>query len=188
MQGSMNKENNLGTTLAGMAVAVSVIAIMAVIAFPSFNSSDKYQLDRAINEVVIAIRFAQSEAKRTGELYGIDIDRATKQVTVYKVNTVTNPVSHEFIVNHPVTKKKYDFNIVSDLSLPNIVITNSVDPFLYKDTVRRKSLLFDKTGTPVWFDANTSKAIHLSNAGIGLSLGAYTQSVSVYPYSGRVTF
>ena len=188
MQGSMDMKKHLGTTLVGMAVAVSVIAIMATIAFPSFTSSDKYQLDRAINEIVIAIRFAQSEARRTGELYGIDIDRTTKQVTVYKVNIGSNPVSQEFVVNHPVTKKQYDFNIVSDLGLSNIVITNSVDPFLFQDTVRRKSLFFDKMGSPVWFDANTSKSIQLSDASIIMSLGTYTKSVSVSPYSGRVTY
>ncbi|MFK8026608.1 MAG: Tfp pilus assembly protein FimT/FimU [Gammaproteobacteria bacterium] len=188
MQGSIKNNNVKGTTLIGMAVAVSIISLFAIIALPSFTSSESYQIDRAAYGVIQALRFAQSEAKRTGEMYGIDINRATTQVTVYKVNISTNPVSQEFIATHPIDKNQYDYNIGNLLNLPNLTISNTEDIFLYKDSIRRNSLLFDDRGSPVWFDASTSKIVHLDNASIILNLGNQSQSVIIDPYSGRVVY
>ena len=176
-----------GITLADTLIAVAIMAMFAAIAFPSFTSSGKYQLDLAKNEVVAAIRFARSEAIRTGETYGIDIDRTTKQITIYKADLTAIPVGQEVIAYHPINKNPYDYNLNTDFNLINVSIVNTTEPFLFTDSVRRKSLLFDKNGAPVWFDSSTGSTYQLSSATVELTKGSHEQIVSVQPYNGRVT-
>ena len=178
--------SNRGITLADTLIAVAIMSMFAAIAFPSFTSSGKYQLDLAKNEVVAAIRFARSEAMRTGEIYGVDIDRATKQITIYKADLTAVPIAQEFIAHHPVNKNQYDYSFDSDLNIKNVNIINTTEPFLFSDSVRRKSLLFDAKGTPIWFDSNTSSIFQLSSASVELSLGGQSQTVNVQPFNGRV--
>lgn len=169
-----------------MIIVVTIIAVFAVIAFPSFTSNDKYQLDLAAQEITSAIRFARSEALRTGETYGVDIDRTTKQITIYKVDLAAIPVGQEFIAYHPINKNLYDYNLDVDFNLTHVNITNTTEPFLYTDTVRRKSLLFDANGAPIWFDSSSSSTFQLSSGEIELTKGIRTQKVGVQPFNGRV--
>ena len=145
--------SNRGVTLADTLIVVAIMLLFAVIAFPSFTSNDKYQVDLATNEIVSAIRFARSEALRTGDIYGVDIDRTTKQITIYKADLASVPVGQEFIAYHPINKNLYDYNLSSDFNLTTVSIANSSEPFLFTDSVRRKSLLFDANGTPIWFNS-----------------------------------
>ncbi len=186
MQGCMDAKSMKGTTLINMMIAVSIVSLLSLIAIPSFTSNKKYQLDQATQEIAFAIRFARTEAMRTGSAYGIDIDRTSKQFTVYKANLATNPVGQEFIAYHPINKNQYDYNIASDYNLLNIEFDNTSDPFLYTDSVRRKSLLFDANGIPIWIDTGSGNTFQLDVASIDLSCDTHTQSVIVQPYTGRV--
>lgn len=176
-----------GFTLLDTMIVVSIMATFAVMALPSFTSNDSYQLDLAKAEIVTAIRFARSEALRSGETYGVDIDRASKQITVYKADLNTTPVGQESIAYHPINKNSYNYNLDTDFNLVNIDIINATDPFLFTDSVRRKSLLFDKNGIPIWFNSNTGTTYQLSSATIKLVNGNHERDVFVHPYNGRVT-
>ncbi|QMU60511.1 MAG: hypothetical protein GKR92_01875 [Gammaproteobacteria bacterium] len=183
----MKSQGSKGFTLLDTMIVVSIMATFAVMALPSFTSNDTYQLDLAKNEIVAAIRFARSEALRTGETYGVDINRASKQITIYKADLTVIPVGQEFIAYHPINKNPYDYNLNTDFNLINVSIVNSTEPFLFTDSVRRKSLLFDANGTPVWFDSNTGTTYQLNNGVVELAKGVHTYNVSVQPYNGRVT-
>jgi len=183
----MNSQTYKGVTLLDTIIVVSIIAVFAVLAFPSFTSNDTYQLDLAKNEVVAAFRFARGEALRTGDTYGVDIDRTTKQITIYKADLAAIPVGQEFIAYHPINKNLYNYNLNTDFNLLNVRIANTTDLFLFTDSVRRKSLLFDGNGTPIWFDSSTGSTFQLSSAAVELTKGAHVQVVSVQPYNGRVT-
>lgn len=183
----MNSLGSKGFTLLDTMVVVAIMATFAVMAFPSFTSNDTYQLDLAKNEIVAAIRFARSEALRTGDTYGVDIDRASKQITIYKADLAATPVGQEFIAYHPINKNLYDYNLNTDFNLINVSIVNTTEPFLFTDSVRRKSLLFDKNGAPVWFDSSTGSTYQLSSAMVELAKGDHGQAVIVQPYNGRVT-
>lgn len=173
-------------TLIDVVIAVAIISLVAVIAIPSYSSNHKYRLEVAINEVVNAIRFARSEAMRTGDFYGVDIDRNSKQITIYKANVITNPVEREFVAYHPVNKNLYDYSFANDLKVPDVSIDNATALFLYADTLRRDSLLFDKNGVPIWFNVGSNTIAQLSDANITLSLGTLTQSITIQPYTGRI--
>lgn len=186
MQGRIRKNSIKGTTLYNLIIVVTIISIFSVIAIPSFTSNDKYQLDLASEQIVFAIRFARSEALRTGDVYGVDIDRSTKQIKVYKADLVANPVVPDFIAYHPINKNGYSYYFDTDLNLASISISNTTDPFLFSDTVRRKSLLFDANGTPIWFDSSTGSTFQLSSGVVELSKGGSTSTVNVQPLNGRV--
>ncbi len=186
MQGCITKRVSNGTTLINVMIVVAILSIVSFISIPSFSSSQKYKLDLAIQEIVLALRFARTEAMRTGSVYGIDIDRLSQQVTVYKADLSINPVGQEFIVYHPINKNLYDYNFVSDLNLSNIVFDNTNDPFAYTDSVIRKTLLFDSKGIPFWIDVAGGTSVQLQQASVDLSYGRYSQSVQIQPYTGRI--
>lgn len=186
MHGCIKIKTMPGMTLIDVIIAVAIMSLVAVIAIPSFNSNQKYRLELAVNEVVHAIRFARSESMRTGDIYGVDIDRSNTQITIYKANITTNPVGQEFIAYHPINKDLYDYNLANDFNLPDIAVDNPVAIFLFADTQRRDSLLFDKNGTPVWFNVGSNATTQLSEAAISLSLAGLKQSIVIQPYNGRI--
>ncbi len=183
----MNSQENKGLSLAETMVVIAIISIVAVIAIPSFSSNNKYDLDLAVGEISAAIRFARNEALRTGDVYGVEINQTTNQLTIYKADLSAIPVAQEFIAYHPINKDLYDYSLNDDLKLSNINISNTSDPFLYSDSVRRKSLLFTSNGTPVWIDT-TSGATHQLQSGV-VQVGSNSQStgINVAPFNGRVS-
>ncbi|MFK7794524.1 MAG: prepilin-type N-terminal cleavage/methylation domain-containing protein [Gammaproteobacteria bacterium] len=187
MHGCIRKKKFIGVTLVELIVVVSILSLLTLIAIPSSTTKDSYQLDLAINEISYAIRYARTEAIRSNNVYGVDIDQSSQQITVYKANLSTNPASMEFIVLHPVNKQPYDYNLVADLNLANVQIDDSLLPFLYKDGARRKSLLFDGKGIPLWIETSTNTQSLLSSSNISLQLGSAKKSILVEPYHGRVT-
>ncbi len=183
----MSLRANKGITLADTLIVVAIMAMFAAIALPSYTSSTKYQLDLAVEEIVSAIRFSRSEALRTGNVYGVNINRVTKQFTIYKTDLTTVPITQEFVAYHPINKNLYDYNLVSDLKFKNIEIANSTDPFLYTDSVRRNSLLFTASGLPVWIDSSSGAIHQLQEGNVQLTSGNRSQNLLVEPFSGRVT-
>ena len=183
----MISQDDKGITLADTMIVVAIISVFAVIAFPLYSSSSKYEVDMAAQEVSAAIQFTRSEALRTGDVYGIDINRATNQLTIYKADLSANPVAQEFIVYHPINKNLYNYKLSDDFKFSNIEISNTNDPFLFSDSIRRSTLLFTAQGVPVWIDTN-SGAIHQLQSGIvSINSKSHSINVNVTPYSGRVT-
>ena len=65
-------------------------------------------------------------------------------------------------------------------------ISNTQDPFLYA-TGRRKNLLFDDTGVPIWIVNSTSTTYVLQDGTVQLSYGADNRTVWVAQITGRVS-
>lgn len=183
----MKRKLYQGVTLLEITIVVFILALFAVLALPSFTSADKYQIDLAKSEIVEAIRFARSKAMHTGDVYGVNVGRSVNNFTVFKANIEQNPVGLEFIALHPINKELYSYNINSDFNLSHISISNAVEPFLYTDGVRRKTLLFSAAGIPVWIDVGAGVTYQLSSGTVEITKGTRTEVVSVQPYSGRVT-
>ncbi len=183
----MNSQAEKGVTLADTMIVVAIISVFAVIVAPSFSSSSKYELDFAVREISAAIRFARSEALRTGDVYGVDINQTTNQLTIYKADLSAIPVAQEFVAYHPINKDLYDYNLSNDFNLSDINISNLNDPFLYTDSLRRKSLLFTAHGSPVWIDSNSGAIHQLQNGVIQVNAKSHSQSINIEPFNGRVT-
>ena len=161
---------------------------MAAAVIPSFFSgTDQYKLDLVAEEIAQALRFAQSEARRTGQHHGATISQTTQTITVKKWDVSTDPVSTELVPYHPVSKKAFVFDADGFSLAPGVEIANAADVFLYATIGRRSSLIFDENGLPVWIMNAGTDVYRLLDGTVTLSDGGNQRSVVVAPITGRVT-
>jgi prepilin-type N-terminal cleavage/methylation domain-containing protein len=176
---------NRGISLVELLIVVVILGIAAAVAVPNLSPTDSYKLDLAAGEVAEAIRYARSEAIRTGAVTYLSISQVTQQITLGMADLSASPVAVASVLIHPLSKKNYDFNL-SDLPVASGVrITNSDDVFLYSTVGRAQSLLFDATGTPKWMAGGTS--YRLSSGEIRLGYADQEKIVRIAPLTGRVT-
>jgi prepilin-type N-terminal cleavage/methylation domain-containing protein len=176
-----------GYTLLELMIVVIILATIAAIAVPGSVQGSDQKLRLAAAEVAGAIRFARSEAMRTGEGYGVTVDQATQTVTVNRYDLGTAPVAAVGIPINPVTKKPYDYNVYTKADTRGVTISNSQDAFDFSGFGRRKDLIFDRNGIPKWL-AGAGPTTHLLSDGtVLLSYGNQQLSVRVAPITGRVT-
>ena len=177
----------IGISLLELTVVVAILGIIALVVVPEVSSTDPYKLDLAAEQVAQAIRFARSEAMRTGKHHGVTISQVTQEITVKQWDITTNPVSTKSIPYDPLRKQTFNFD-VSELTLaPGVHISNSSDIFLYDGVGRRRSLIFDPLGLPVWIIGSDDSIYRLEEGIVQLSAGQGQRSISVAPITGRVT-
>jgi prepilin-type N-terminal cleavage/methylation domain-containing protein len=175
-----------GVTLVELLVVVSILGVVALAAIPDFRSADPARLDLAAGEIAEAIRYARSEALRTGEVHGIEISQNTQRVVVYRADLAATPVGMASILSHPVARQPFDFEVDTHPATSGVTIINAQDPFLYA-TGRRKNLLFDATGVPIWIVNATGTTYVLQDGLVELGYRNGKRSVRVAPITGRVT-
>lgn len=176
-----------GYTLTELVVVAAILGLIAAIAVPDMSSAPDAKLRLAAEDVAGAIRYARSEALRTGEGHGLTISQATQKVTVKKYDLTTAPISTLYTLTHPIDKQPYDFNVNTRSTTQGVTISNSQDVFNYTDLGRRRSLIFDATGTPKWIVGSGPTTYLLADGTVELSLGNKQLFVSVAPITGRVT-
>jgi len=104
-----------GYSLVEMLIVVGLLALIAAAATPTFQKTDAAALDRAATEVARALRFAHSEAVRTGLPHGVITDQTGQWLKVYRLDdTVSPPVIH-YDVYDPQTKQLYDLRFSTGL-------------------------------------------------------------------------
>ena len=161
---------------------------MAAAVIPSFfSATDQYKLDLVAEEVAQALRFAQNESRRTGQHHGATISQTTQTITVQKWDVTTNPVSTELVPYHPVSKQSFVFAADGFSLAPGVSIANASDVFLYDTIGRRRSLIFDSEGYPVWIMNAGADIYRLLDGTVTLSDGSNQRNVMVAPLTGRVT-
>jgi len=133
-----------------------------------------------------AIRMARSESLRTGEMHGLTISQDTQVIEVKKYDLTTAPITTEFTLYHPLEKQVYEFNVEEEPLTAGVTISNTQDAFLFSDNLRRKSVLFDRTGAPVWFFGSTDEIFPLTDGSVQLSYGNDTRTIKISPFTGRV--
>lgn len=175
-----------GYSLVELLIVVALLALIAAAAVPTSQRSDTEKLDRAAVTVAAALRFAQSEAIRTGEAHGLTISQATQQVTVRRYDLSTSPISELYVLTNPFDKQPYNFNVNTDRGTEGVTISNSQDVFEFDGLGRRRSMFFDGWGTPKWFVGSTSTTYLLADGRVELSYGGQQRIVAVAPVTGRV--
>lgn len=160
---------------------------MTAVMIPSFSSTDPQKLELAAAQVAQAIRFARSEALRSGLHHGVTISQVTQTISVIKWNLATNPVSIETIPYHPINKQSFEFNLDSLSLAHGIRISNSLDIFEYQTIGRRRSLIFNPQGAPEWIMGVDGSRYRLLDANVELGLGQSRININVAPLTGRVT-
>jgi len=176
-----------GFSLLELSIVVLILGIMALVVIPDSAPSNQQKLGLAANQIAQALRFAHSEALRTGEHHGVTISQSTQTITVRKYDITTNPVSTELIPYHPVNKQSFVFDADTMSLAPGVSIINSSDIFKYITIGRRRSLIFDPQGVPVWVMASGSSVYRLEEGIVELGDGQNQRDIVVSPLTGRVT-
>jgi len=175
-----------GYSATELLVVVIIVGIIAAAAVPRFSASDSYKLDLAATQVAEAIRFARSESMRTGRVHGITISQTTQRVRVREYDMSADPVNPTVTARHPLTKQLYDFDFDDEPTTLGVAITNTQDVFDFSGLGRRKTVLFNAEGVPMWFLASGPSTHNLALGAVSLSMGAAQRNVRVAPYTGRV--
>ena len=176
-----------GYTLLELVIVVAILGIVAVVAIPSLSPERDRKLDLAAEEIASAIRFAHSEAIRTGEGHGLTISQATQKVTVKNYDISVAPIITLGTLVHPISKQVYDFNINTSSVTNGVTISNSSDVFNYGPEGRRRSLIFDAHGTPIWIVGSDPTRHLLVDGIVELSYGGQQRYVDIAAITGRVT-
>lgn len=183
----MKVRQEQGYTLIEMLLVVGLLALLAAVAIPTGGNDSDAILDRAAADVANALRFARSEAIRTGDGYGLTISQSTQKVTVKQYDIEIAPIVTLGTVTHPISKQPYDFNVYTSNGTHGVTISNSGDIFNYGAAGRRRSLIFDTNGVPIWIVGSNPTRHLLVDATVELSYGDSQRFVSVAAMTGRVT-
>ncbi len=176
-----------GYTLIEMLLVIGLLGLIAALAIPANNGNDEVRLDRAAAAVASAFRFARSEAIRTGEGHGLTVSHVTQTVTVKKYDISVVPLITLSTLTHPISKQPYVFNVNTSSGTQGVTISNNIDVFAYEDAGRRRSVIFDPNGTPIWMVGADPVRKLLTDGTVELSYEGQQRFVSVSPMTGRVT-
>ena len=176
-----------GYSLLELTLVVLILGIMAAAVVPSFYSGHTNKLELVAEEIAQALRFAQNQSRRTGQHHGATINQTTQTITVKKWDLTTDPVSTELVPYHPVSKQSFVFAADGFSLARGVSIANASDVFLYDTIGRRRSLIFDPEGYPVWIMNAGADVYRLLDATVTLSDGSHQLSVVIAPITGRVT-
>ena len=174
-------------SLLELSIVVLIMGIMAIVMIPSSSPTSQQKLDLVASQIAQSLRFAHSEALRTGEHYGVTISQVTQTITVKKWDMTTDPISTELVPYHPVSKQSFVFDADGLTLAPGISISNSSDIFLYNSIGRRRSLIFDPRGIPVWVLGSDDSIYRLNEGIVRLSNGQSRRDITVAPLTGRVS-
>ncbi len=173
---------NRGYTLLELVVVTTILAVLAAVALPGFNPSQDEKLYLAAVRVAEALRYARTEAIRSGEPHGVEVFSNTDQVVASKANMIpATPVPLLTLID-PVSKQPLDLNLAQDGTTAGVDVVGQ--PFSY-GAGDFGIVLFDAQGMPFWKSGGTF--YQLDDGLVQLGLAGQQRSVRVAPVTGRVT-
>ncbi len=165
-------------------IVVGIVSIIAaVLLLPADNPSDGLELEAAAREVAAALRFAQSEARRSGIPHGVELKTGTQQMRLYRVaDTTADTPTKVFTVYHPTDISLYNITFSSDRFPATFVSAN----VFYQGLGAPKFFteFFGGSGTPGFKSGGisrvlTSAQITLAHAGRSITINVAAQSGTV---------
>ena len=173
-----------GISFTEILVALTVLGVLAVVATPHFESTDPHKLDRATHITVEAMRFARSEAIRTGRSYGVSTSVSDQQLRVYWWDETGSSPTAVYDVYHPLNKNLYTVNFAAN-SAPATAIIEAV--YFKFDGVSAdgvNDILFaGESGTPRY----QTSARMLEQGRVTIALNNNKRIIDIAPFTGRVT-
>jgi prepilin-type N-terminal cleavage/methylation domain-containing protein len=169
-------------TIIELLVVVVLLSLAASIVTSPPTIVNSRKLDLTASEIANAIRFARSEAMRTGNARGFHQQKGVKRIRVFSIDNDSLPATVAYDVYHPLDKKLYvkDFN---------------QQPFAFDGDIRNRIIYRGNcnAATEVYFDAggipwcSDPDDILLEEFEITLNLGSDSRVVTLDGITGRVT-
>ena len=148
----------------------------------SSSVDDEIRLDLVTSEVAAALRFARSEAIRTGRHHGARIESTQQRIRVYQLDVSGSPAVEEYVVAHPVDKHPFDVSLRSRSFTADGGIT-AVEFRFGGDPTPKESVAFDARGVPV----SPLDLALMDSGSVTLGLRGLLATVSLVPLSGLVS-
>jgi prepilin-type N-terminal cleavage/methylation domain-containing protein len=183
----MEQKRWKGFTLLELLIVITILGIVALVAIPYLQSPDTRKLEVAANEAVMALRYAKSQAIRTGKPHGTRFTAASDRITVFELDTTSPPIdsADEITLRHPQDKKLYDLDINSDTATAGIGI--SIADFRFGgNPTPYESIVFNAKGTPIHIAADGTTTL-MDQGEVRLNQDGNIAIVRVDAVTGRVT-
>lgn len=172
-----------GFTLLEVLLATFILGIVALAAIPGLRSDGGEKLDLAAAELASALRFARSEALRTGDLHGVGVLANTETARVRGFQDLAAPFNTQPLVNHPVDKRAYILNVAT-LPFAAGVGIDRVTASHSGTCARPAVVAFDAIGQPLCGEPPTVRVTQWEAV---LVYDGTERTVSVAAGTGRVT-
>jgi prepilin-type N-terminal cleavage/methylation domain-containing protein len=183
----MKKIAARGFTLVEMLAAIAILAIAATAAVPLLSSNDPQKLSVAAEETANTLRFALSEARRTGGYVLVDGKTTAGRLQLFYSNSTAQvpPVAGTAIVNDPVTKRAAVLNVSGSPFSQGVTLT----PRFKAGGINRTQLLVGPGLSQLQgFDgAGSNQGALQAASDILLGYGAHSTTVSINNVTGLVT-
>jgi prepilin-type N-terminal cleavage/methylation domain-containing protein len=183
----MHKIATSGFTLVEMLITISVLGILAAAAIPLLSSNDPQKLSTAAEETANTLRFALSEAKRTGGYVLVDGKTTSGRIKLYysNANAQVPPTSGTSAMIDPLTKVATDLNVNASAFSKGVTLTPQ---FSAGGSVRQQLLIGPGLSQLQGFDGTSNPEGTLqANSGVLLSYGSQSVTVSINEVTGLVT-
>lgn len=182
LAGSYQPGASGGFTFAEVLAVVTILGVLAVVAWPSQRAGDPVQAQLAAGEIAGALRFARQETLRTSTRHGVSWSQGAGQVRVFRLAATGNPPAWVYDVRHPVKRQPYTVTLAGGVTrgaaLSGVAVTFA------PPCAAPTGFVFDLSGQPVCGNPATSR---VTGAQFTVSAGSARSSVSVAPVTGRVT-
>ncbi len=171
-----------GFSLLELLIVVTILGIAAAVAVPDISTTNTTKLDLAAEEIAEAMRFARSEAIRSGQPRGFRQQSGAKRIRVFRPDTSVSPWNPVYDVYHPVSKKLYDVDLDTHPFASAGAITRT--PIFLGTCNVNGNIYFDNSGIP---RCNDPETVLLEQLDITLTLGKHNRVVTLSGITGRVT-
>lgn len=173
-----------GFTLVEMLVTVAILAVVAAVAVPLLSSGDSKRLDVAAEETANLLRFAMSEARRTGGYVLVDGKTTSGKLAIYNSNASGNipPSSGTSAIVDPLTKLAMVLDVTGSAFSTGVTLT----PQFMAGGGARPQLLIS-TSALTALDSPSSYGPLQAGSGVLLSYGGQSITASINEVTGLVT-
>lgn len=183
----MNKPVATGFTLLEMLIVVCILAIVSAVAVPLLSGNDPQKLTVAVQETSNLLRFALSEARRTGGYVLVDGKTAPGRLGLFysNVNGQVPPTAGTSTINDPLTKRAAVLDVGANPYSQGVALT----PQFRAGGQARPQLLIGPGLTQLrGFDgaSNDGGALQTGST-VQLVFGSQSQSVSINSVTGLVS-